>query len=104
MFQPGTPGKPRGVKNKIASTVLKDFLDVWNEPVKEGSTLTTGRAVLLTMYRERPHEFAKLGAAFVPREFVFENVVTELDDDKLHQMIGVLREQLRLAQEASPPA
>jgi hypothetical protein len=35
------------------------------------------------MSRERPAEFVKIYASVLPKEFVFENVVTELADDEL---------------------
>ena len=52
---PGTPfvrgdpraGRPRGARNKLATTVLRDLLDVWNEPIGEGSDTTKGVAALV---------------------------------------------------------
>jgi hypothetical protein len=99
-FEPGNtlgPGRPRGARNKLASHVLKDVLEFWNEPVKEGSTLTKGRAALLTAWRERPTELVKAIFGILPREFLFENVVSELDDTELNAMIEAFREQQRLA-------
>jgi hypothetical protein len=66
-------------------------LEFWNEAVKEGSTLTKGKAALLNMWRTRPHEFVRCVFAIMPREFIVENVVTELADDELEQMIQMLR-------------
>jgi hypothetical protein len=106
-FQPGNHfaklgGRPRGARNKLARVVFEDLFDSWTEPVAEGKTLTKGKAALQTLFRERPHEYAKLYLTVMPKEFVFENVATELDDAELHQMIEALREQLRVAQEAPP--
>jgi hypothetical protein len=98
-FEPGNalgPGRPRGARNKLASNVLKDVLEFWNEPVKEGATLTKGRAALLTAWRERPTELVKAIFGILPREFLFENVVSELDDTELNAMIEAFREQQRL--------
>jgi hypothetical protein len=52
-FEPGNSyaklgGRPRGARNKLASSVFRDVLQFWNEPVKEGSTLTKGNAAMLT--------------------------------------------------------
>jgi hypothetical protein len=100
-FEPGNPngntGRPRGARNRLANYVLKDVLEFWNEPVKEGATLTKGRAALLTAWRERPVEFVKAVFGILPREFLFENVVSELDDVELNAMIEAFREQQRLA-------
>src|ERR1700751_4548632 len=76
-FEPGNtlgPGRPRGARNKLASNVLRDVLEFWNEPVKEGATLTKGRAALLTAWREKPTELLKAIFNILPREFVFETV------------------------------
>src|ERR1700750_3071048 len=89
-FEPGNtlgPGRPRGARNKLASNVLRDVLEFWNEPVKEGATLTKGRAALMTAWREKPTEFVKTICNILPKEFVFENVANELDDNELNRMI-----------------
>jgi 2,4-dienoyl-CoA reductase-like NADH-dependent reductase (Old Yellow Enzyme family) len=51
------------------------------------------------MWRERPGEFVKAVFGIMPKEFVFESIVTELDDEELNRMIEAFREQQRLAQE-----
>jgi hypothetical protein len=91
-------GRPRGARNRLASRVLQDLLEVWDEPVTEGKPLTRGRAALRIMSRERPAEFAKLYASIMPREFWVDNL-TDLADDELDRMMEALREQLRVAQE-----
>ena len=45
------------------------------------------------MWRTRPHDFVRSVFAIMPREFIVENVVTELADDELEQMIQMLRER-----------
>jgi len=71
-------------------------LEFWNEPVKDGSTITKGKAALLNAWRERPHDFVKSVFAIMPREFVVENIVTELADSELETMIDTLRRQRAL--------
>jgi hypothetical protein len=59
---PGTPfvrgdpraGRPRGARNKLATTVLRDLLDVWNEPASADSDITKGVAALRIMAVEDP--------------------------------------------------
>jgi hypothetical protein len=101
-FEPGNAlgkGRPRGARNKLASRVLQDLLEVWDEPIIEGKALTRGKAALRTMSRERPSDFAKLYAGIMPREFWVESVATELADDELELMIKMLRERLLTAPE-----
>jgi hypothetical protein len=102
-FEPGNTvsvGRPRGSRNRLANSVFQDVLAFWNEPTADGKT-TKGKAALLTMWRERPHEFVKSVFSIMPKEFVFESIVTELADDELDRMIEMFREQQRLAREGS---
>jgi len=46
------------------------------------------------MWRTRPHVFVKVVAGMMPREFLFDHVVTELGDDELDTLILRMREQL----------
>jgi hypothetical protein len=100
-FQPGNSlgGRPRGARNKLASNVLKDLLEFWNEPAKPGSELTKGKAALLTARREKPTELVKAIFNILPREFVFENVASELDDTELNAMIEAFRQQQLLLEQ-----
>jgi hypothetical protein len=93
-------GRPKGARNKLANSVFQDVLQFWNEPTADGKT-TKGKAALLTMWRERPHEFVKSIFAIMPREFWVESIVTELADDELDRMIELFREQQRIAREES---
>ena len=100
-FEPGnklSTGRARGSRNRLANFVFQDVLQFWTDPTADGKT-TKGKAALLTMWRERPHEFVKAVFAIMPKEFLFESVVTELADDELDRMIEIFREQQRLAQE-----
>jgi hypothetical protein len=93
-FKPGHSikgGRPRGSRNKLAQRVFDDIFRHWNEPA--GGELCKGQAALELLYRERPGEYLRLTASVLPKEFVFENAVTELDDDELDRMIEMLRER-----------
>jgi len=98
-FQPGNSigkaGKPRGTRNRLAVRVLGDLLEVWDEPIKEGSDITRGKAALRIMSKEKPADFAKLYASVMPKEFVFENVVNELSDEDRCLMIEMLYAKAR---------
>ena len=79
-------GRPtKGHRNKLAQRVFDDILKHWNEPA--GSDLCKGQAALELLYREKPGDYLKLTASVLPKEFVFENEVTELDDEELDRMI-----------------
>ena len=93
-FKPGhniKGGRPKGSRNKLAQQVFDDIFRHWNEPA--GGELCKGQAALELLYRERPGDYLKLTASVLPKEFVFENAVTELDDEELDRMIEALRER-----------
>jgi hypothetical protein len=99
-FKPGhniKGGRPRGSRNKLAQQVFDDIFRHWNEPA--GGELCKGQAALELLYRERPGEYLRLTASVLPKEFVFENAVTELDDDELDRMIEMLRERALAARQ-----
>jgi hypothetical protein len=84
-------GRPKGSRNRLAQRVFDDIFRHWNEPA--GGDLCKGQAALELLYREKPGDYLKLTASILPKEFVFENAVTELDDDELDRMIEMLRER-----------
>ena len=99
-FKPGhniKGGRPKGSRNKLAQRVFDDIFRHWNEPA--GGDLCKGQAALELLYREKPGEYLKLTASVLPKEVVFENAVTELDDDELDRMIETLRERALAARQ-----
>ena len=95
----GAAGRPKGVKNKLATTVLADLLDVWDEPVTPGSDITRGKAALRVMSRTHPDKFAQLYATLLPRELWVQPVAAELDDDELDKVIEAMRQRVIEARE-----
>jgi hypothetical protein len=95
----GKAGRPRGSRNRLANTFLTDLLEIWNEPIKEGSEVRRGPAAMRIMSRERPNEFVKIYASVMPKEFWFDSTVTELDDGELDALIAQMRERLLVARE-----
>jgi hypothetical protein len=95
----GKGGRPKGSRNKLAGRVFDDIFKHWCEPAAPGSELCKGAEALETLYRERPGEYLRLTASVLPREFVFESAVTELDDSELDRMIEMLRERALAARQ-----
>ena len=98
-FQPGNPyahngkgGRPKGSRNRLAARVFDDIFRHWCEPAAPGS-VCKGQEALETLYREKPGEYLRLTASVLPKEFVLESAITELDDDELDRMIEMLRER-----------
>ena len=91
-FEKGHSGRPSGgSRNKLAQQVFDDVFRHWCEPT--GGELCKGQAALELLYREKPGEYLRLTASVLPKEFMFQNAVTELDDEELDKMIEMLREQ-----------
>jgi hypothetical protein len=93
-------GRPRGARNRLANRVFEDVLEFWNEPVKDGSTVTKGKAAMLTMWRERPHEFVKFVGSVMPKELIFEDATTNMTIEELDAVILEIRRQLEAPKEA----
>jgi hypothetical protein len=101
-FQPGHTGRPRGTRNKLAGRVFEDILAHWCEPVAPGSDVSKGQEALQTLHREKPGEYLRLAVSVLPKEFIFETAVTELEDDQVDELILKLRQRLLEARAASP--
>src|SRR5258707_12021604 len=90
-FEKGHSGRPLNTRNKLAQRVFDDIFRHWNE--EAGGGLVKGQAALELLYRENPGGYLKLTASVLPKEFVFQNAVTELNDEELDVMIEMLRER-----------
>src|SRR5262249_25595376 len=101
-FQPGHTGRPRGTRNKLAGRVFEDIFAHWCEPVAPGSNVCKGQEALQNLYLEKPGEYTRLVASVLPKEFVFETAVTELEDDQVDELILKLRQRLLDARAAAP--
>jgi hypothetical protein len=94
-FQLGhSGGRPKGARNKLAARVFEDILAHWTEPVSAGSELCKGQEALETLYKERPGEYLRLTASVLPREFIFESVTSELDDEQIDELLVALRRRM----------
>ena len=99
-FQPGHSGRPKGARNRLAAQVFEDILRHWCEPAASGSKLCKGAEALETLYKEKPGEYLRLTASVLPKEFVFENVVSELDDAQIDELLMGLRQRMMEARTA----
>jgi hypothetical protein len=95
----GRQGRPKGSRNRLAARVFDDIFRHWCEPAAPGSDMCKGQEALEALYREKPGEYLRLTASVLPKEFVFESAVNELDDDELDRMIELLRERAVVARQ-----
>jgi hypothetical protein len=84
-FKPGHSGRPKGSRNKLCRAMLDDLMADWAEG---------GAAAIKIMRIERPSEYVRAMVSILPKELLFENAVTELDDEDLNRMIEMLREKV----------
>jgi hypothetical protein len=101
-FQPGHTGRPRGTRNKLAGRVFGDILAHWCEPVAPGSNVCKGQEALQNLYTKNSGEYLRLAVSVLPKEFVFENAVAELEDDQIDELILKLHQRV-LEARAAPP-
>jgi hypothetical protein len=89
---------PRGARNRVAARVREDIFAHWNEPVAPGSDIRKGPAALEILYREKQDAYLRLTiGTLVPKEFVFDNIASDLDDHELDQFIADIRARLNAA-------
>src|SRR6185503_20947616 len=84
----------KGARNKFAAQVFEDILRHWCEPAAPGSKLCKGAEALETLYKEKPGEYLRLTASVLPREFIFENVTSDLDDEQIDELLLTLRQRM----------
>jgi hypothetical protein len=53
-----------------------------------------GQEALETLYKEKPGEYLRLTASVLPKEFVFESAVSDLDDDQIDDLLVALRQRM----------
>jgi hypothetical protein len=97
LFAPGHSGRPKGARDtrtRLTAQVFEDILVHWNEPIEEGSERRKGPAALEACFTESPGEYLRLTAGVLPKEFTFEAVTAELDDEQIDELIMVLRQRL----------
>jgi hypothetical protein len=101
-WKPGHTGRPRGTRNKLAGRVFEDIFAHWCEPVVPGSNVCKGQEALQALHARSPGEYLRLAASVLPKEFVFENAVSELEDEQIDELILKLRQRV-LEARAAPP-
>jgi hypothetical protein len=96
-FEKGHSGRPSGTRNKLAQRVFSDIFAHWCEPA--GNGLVKGQAALELLWREEPAAYLRLTASVLPKEFLFQNAVTDLSEEELDRMLEMLREHLEARRE-----
>src|SRR5262249_51737602 len=86
--------RPKGSRNKLAKHVFDDLVEIWNEPISQGSDIRRGPAALRIMSKQNPRDFAKLYASVLPKEFWLESTAQELSDEDLDRVIENIRSRL----------
>lgn len=93
-FLPGSPGKPKGAKNRLADSFFGDLLNHWNEPAQPGHHLTKGQEALETLWKREPAAYARLFASVMPKDFAFSKSPADISDAELDTLINQFRERL----------
>jgi hypothetical protein len=88
MSMPPKPsGRPKGSRNKLQASFLRDLLEAWERE---------GAAALKVMIREEPAKFVAVCASLMPRDVAVEvtGPLSELSDDELLEALQAVK-QLR---------
>ncbi len=84
-FAPGQSGNPRGRKKGSRNKLSEDFLSALTDDFT-----SHGAAVIAKVRKSRPHEYLKIVASVIPREFDMKpepSSLEELTDEGLTEMI-----------------
>jgi hypothetical protein len=79
-----------GTRTKLCKAMLEDLAADWAEG---------GAAAIKMMRMENPSGYVKVMASILPKELLFENTATELDDNQLAELIGHIQQLLAAANE-----
>jgi hypothetical protein len=83
---PFTPGRKQGAKNRLSWSFLSALADDFAEH---------GEGVIKICKIEKPHEYLKIVAGLMPKEFEFtDNRLTELGDEELDAIIEYAKHRL----------
>ena len=89
LFEKGrtkTGGRGKGTRNKLGSVFLEKLLQEFEE---------FGEEAIRICRVERPHEFLKIVASILPKEFeITDSRLHEISDDELDRLIELARRQL----------
>jgi hypothetical protein len=86
LFQPGQGGRMKGSRNLLS----KAFIDALAKEFQEH-----GPEAIRIVRIERPHEFLKVVASLLPKEFeITTSNIREISDDELDRFIELARVQL----------
>jgi hypothetical protein len=86
----GLGGRPKGSRNKLCRAVLEDLLADWQEG---------GADAIKMMRMEKPGAYVRVMCSILPKELLFEQTASNLDDDELDHMIEMLRERALAARQ-----
>ena len=78
--QPGTPGRPKGSRNRLH----KDILDAYSSDFA-----THGKDVITVLRVEKPVEWLRLAIQLLPKEMVIEDISTVQQLDALIDSLRV---------------
>lgn len=77
---PGGPGRPKGSRNKLGEALILALHDDFQEH---------GVKAIETMRAERPHEYVRVLASLLPKEFKIETT-SDMTDEQLDERIRAL--------------
>jgi hypothetical protein len=96
-FQSGHSGRPAGARDtraRLTKQMFEDMLEHWNQPVTPGSTRRKGPAALEVCFKQSPDAYLRLIASVMPKEFIVENVMSDLNDEQIDKLIAALRQRI----------
>jgi len=81
----GKNGRPRGAKSKLHRSFVESLANDFEEH---------GEGAIRICRVEEPTRYLQIIASILPKEFLFENVMGDMDDEQLDDLIAALRQRV----------
>jgi hypothetical protein len=97
---PGSPGRPKGSRNKVAAAYFDTMLRILTEPAKAepSGEMTKLEVMLREEFKKRPQDLLKGLRNSLPTEISFDSPVADLADEELERGRAKLREMLKVVE------
>jgi len=94
MWAPGQSGNPAGRAKGSRNKLADDFLNALHDDFKDN-----GKAAIIAVRDERPHEYLKIVASLLPKQIeIKEGAFDGVDDEALAALVAAARSALGIVE------
>ena len=86
-------GRPKGARNRLQNTFVTALAEDFEEH---------GAGIIRIVRCEEPATYLKIITAVLPKEMIFENATSDLDDDQIDELIEAIKGRLLEVRKEKP--